>query len=177
MDIKGFEPLTFSMQSRRSTTDLNALVWKMENYTYTYYDTLPEETHLRTPATYNCSTVVFTNDDPVMSVLQVEVTCHVVRPERYGRLRYPRFWSLFMRQTLLTRIHLLPFFTTTQLIFKKLFQHEKITKKSLTYLTWNSIAFFKMRRWTICCFKSKLRTHLTSFLVTIFFLFLYLSQI
>jgi hypothetical protein len=25
MDIKGFEPLTFSMQSRRSTTDLNAL--------------------------------------------------------------------------------------------------------------------------------------------------------
>ena len=24
MDIKGFEPLTFSMQSRRSTTDLNA---------------------------------------------------------------------------------------------------------------------------------------------------------
>ena len=25
VDIKGFEPLTFSMQSRRSTTDLNAL--------------------------------------------------------------------------------------------------------------------------------------------------------
>jgi hypothetical protein len=24
LDIKGFEPLTFSMQSRRSTTDLNA---------------------------------------------------------------------------------------------------------------------------------------------------------
>ena len=34
MDIKGFEPLTFSMQSRRSTTDLNALVdpsLKMKN--------------------------------------------------------------------------------------------------------------------------------------------------
>ena len=26
VDIKGFEPLTFSMQSRRSTTDLNALI-------------------------------------------------------------------------------------------------------------------------------------------------------
>ena len=26
--------------------------------------------------------VVFTSDDPIMSVLQVEVTCQVVRPER-----------------------------------------------------------------------------------------------
>jgi hypothetical protein len=28
------------------------------------------------------SSVVFTSDDPIMSVLQVEVTCQVVRPER-----------------------------------------------------------------------------------------------
>jgi hypothetical protein len=30
VDIKGFEPLTFSMQSRRSTTDLNAHIHHAE---------------------------------------------------------------------------------------------------------------------------------------------------
>ena len=34
MDIKGFEPLTFSMQSRRSTTDLNALFTRQKNDMY-----------------------------------------------------------------------------------------------------------------------------------------------
>ena len=34
VDIKGFEPLTFSMQSRRSTTDLNALMMTMQRGRY-----------------------------------------------------------------------------------------------------------------------------------------------